>query len=56
MDMPQWTGESPWDLNSTLRTTGNYGKLGVGEVVFPGKYTQWPVQCQIHGPEKYTYT
>lgn len=33
-DMPRWTGKSPWGLNLTHITTGNWGWLGRGGEVF----------------------
>lgn len=34
MDMSNWMGKSPWDLNPTQTTMSNWGKLWVEEEVF----------------------
>lgn len=35
VDMLNWTGKTPQDLNTTLRILGNWKLGGMGEMVFP---------------------
>lgn len=45
VNMPNWTAQSQRSLNLTKRSIGNWGKLGMREVVLCEK--SMPVDCQI---------
>ena len=45
IDMPNWTEKSPWGLNPTQRTTGNWGELQEERQSSPGE--SMPTGCPV---------